>query len=194
MCQDPVGWKVKHSQPSTPPKQQRPTDLSMQQNGDAQHADDGVDSPTATANGPAVQPVSAEKAKKPSKQPAKQASATAAAGAANGGGEQSGAAAQEDPEKKAKKVHAALEAWACLYAGIAVAGAVLRLFFCRNWECFQLTLHECAVVVHATIINASSYVQCCPCSGQYCTRAQASAADIAERHAKDAVRNMSSSA
>ena len=76
----------------------------MQQNGHAQHADDGVDSPTATANGPAVQPVSAEKAKKPGKQPAKQPSGTAAAGAAAGGCEQSGAAAQEDPEKKAKKV------------------------------------------------------------------------------------------
>lgn len=102
MCQDPIGWKapVRSQHPSTPPKQQRPSDLSTQQDQDMQPADDGdVDSPTATANGPAVQPVSAEKAKKPGQGEAKQ-----AAGASQG--DQSGLAGAEDPEKKAKKVSA----------------------------------------------------------------------------------------
>ncbi len=102
MCQDLIGWKapVRAHQASTPPKQQRPSDLSMQPDQDMQPANDGdVDSPTATANGPAVQPVSAEKAKKPSKAAAKQA-------AAGQEGDQGAAAGQEDPEKKAKKVSA----------------------------------------------------------------------------------------
>ena len=29
LCQDPIGWEVKHSQPTAPPKQQRLTDLTM---------------------------------------------------------------------------------------------------------------------------------------------------------------------
>ena len=62
---------------------------------------DDLDSPTATANGPAVQPVSAEKAKKPSKAVAKQSEASAEGGEAD-------SAVQEDPEKKAKKVSHAL--------------------------------------------------------------------------------------
>lgn len=105
LCQDPVGWKVRPQQAATPPRQQRPADLSMQQNGSAPPPEDvDVDSPTATANGPAVQPVSAEKVKrKAGKDGTKQPSPAAAAAAANGG-DQAGAAAQEDPEKKAKKV------------------------------------------------------------------------------------------
>lgn len=59
--------------------------------------EDEVDSPTATANGPAVQPVSVEKQKKPAKAAAKQAENAPENG-------QAGSAAQEDPEKKAKKV------------------------------------------------------------------------------------------
>ena len=103
MCQDSIGWKapVRSQHPSTPPKQQRPADLSTQQDQEMQPVDeDGdVDSPTASANGPAVQPVSAEKAQKASKAEAKQ-----AAGASDG--DQAGASASEDPDKKAKKVTA----------------------------------------------------------------------------------------
>ena len=100
MCQDPVGWKatVRSQSPSTPPKQQRPTDLTMQSDQDMEAVnDDDVDSPTATANGPAVQPVSAEKKKKPGKAAPKQAVPASK-------GEQPASAEQEDPEKKAKKV------------------------------------------------------------------------------------------
>ncbi len=47
MCQDLIGWKapVRAHQASTPPKQQRPSDLSMQPDQDMQPANDGdVDS------------------------------------------------------------------------------------------------------------------------------------------------------
>ncbi|DBB14039.1 TPA: hypothetical protein ACH3X3_001004 [Trebouxia sp. C0006] len=100
MCQDSIGWKapVRSQHPSTPPKQQRPADLSMQQDQEMQapHDDGDVDSPTASANGPAVQPVSAEKAKKGSKGEVKQAACAS-------DGDQAGASGPEDPEKKAKK-------------------------------------------------------------------------------------------
>ena len=111
LCQDPIGWKapIRHHSPSstpnadptTPSKQQHPAALGLQPDQDMQPAQDNdldVDSPTATANGPAVQPVSVEKKKKkPGKAAAKQPE-----GACDNG--QAGAAAQEDPEKKAKKV------------------------------------------------------------------------------------------
>lgn len=103
MCQDLIGWKapVRSQHPSTPPKQQRPADLSMQQDQQMQppDADGDVDSLTASANGPAVQPVSAEKAKKASKAEAKQAAVAS-------DGDRAGATGPEDPEKKAKKVTA----------------------------------------------------------------------------------------
>ena len=103
MCQESIGWKapVRSQHPSTPPKQQRPADLSMQQDQEMQapHDDGDVDSPTASANGPAVQPVSAEKAKKGSKGEVKQAACAS-------DGDQAGASGPEDPEKKAKKVTA----------------------------------------------------------------------------------------
>lgn len=73
----------------------------MQPDQDRQAApedDTDVDSPTATANGPAVQPVSVEKKKKkPGKAAAKQPE-----NASDNG--QAGEAIHEDPEKKAKKV------------------------------------------------------------------------------------------
>ncbi|KAL3156713.1 hypothetical protein ABBQ38_000987 [Trebouxia sp. C0009 RCD-2024] len=107
---DSIGWKapVRHyspssgptADPSTPHKQQHPANLGLQpdQAMQAAHAahEDEVDSPTATANGPAVQPVSVEKQKKPAKGAAKQAEHAPENG-------QAGSAAQEDPEKKAKK-------------------------------------------------------------------------------------------
>ena len=103
MCQDSIGWKapVRSQHPSTPPKQQRPADLSMQQDQEMQapHDDGDVEIPTASANGPAVQPVSAEKAKKGSKGEVKQAACAS-------DGDQAGASGPEDPEKKAKKVTA----------------------------------------------------------------------------------------
>ncbi len=73
----------------------------MQQDQEVQAPDDDgdVDSPTASANGPAVQPVSAEKAKKGSKAEVKQAAGTS-------DGDQAGVSGPEDPEKKAKKVTA----------------------------------------------------------------------------------------
>lgn len=73
----------------------------MQPSQDRQAApEDGVDvdSPTATANGPAVQPVSVEKKKK---KPGKAAAKQPESASDNG---QAGEAAQKDPEKKAKKV------------------------------------------------------------------------------------------
>ena len=111
LCQDLIGWKapIRHHSPSntpnasltTPPKQQHPAGLGARPDEDTQPAqedDVDVDSPTATANGPAVQPVSVEqKKKKPNKAAAEQPES-----ASNNG--QPSAAAQEDPEKKAKKV------------------------------------------------------------------------------------------
>ena len=84
---------------TTPPKQQHPAGRGVQPDEDMQPAqgdDVDVDSPTATANGPAVQPVSVEQKKKPGKNAAKQPESAINL--------QAGAAAQEDPEKKAKKV------------------------------------------------------------------------------------------
>lgn len=72
----------------------------MQPDQDMEPADEEeVDSPTASANGPAVQPVSVEKKKK--KKPGKPAAEQAGSAVENG---QAGSSAQEDPEKKAKKV------------------------------------------------------------------------------------------
>lgn len=112
LCQDPVGWKapIRHHSPSntpnggptTPAKQQHPAGLGVQLDQDMQPAQDDdvdVDSPTATANGPAVQAVSVEKKKKK----LEKAAAKRPEGASGNG--QAGAAAQEDPEKKAKKVN-----------------------------------------------------------------------------------------
>lgn len=109
MCQDPVGWKAPVRQhppsngptpgPTTPPKQQQPAALGVQADHDMQAAPEEeveVDSPTATENGPAVQPVSVEKKKKTA--------GKAAAKQPESASENGQAAAQEDPEKKAKKV------------------------------------------------------------------------------------------
>ena len=95
---------------------------------------DDVDSPTATANGPAVQPVSAEKAKKPGKAVAKQAGASAEGG-------ESGSAAQEDPEKKAKKVTvhgiAVLQNRKCYRCtDIQMTAGIRKLYICTCCRAF----------------------------------------------------------
>lgn len=112
LCQDPIGWKapVRAPQPTTP-KQQKAKQQQQQQPQQTNHqqtanlpikqlevteepiANGDVDSPTATSNGPAVQPVSAKKSKGSGK-PQQAANAT--------GGDE--ANVSEDPEKKAKKV------------------------------------------------------------------------------------------
>ena len=107
LCQDPIGWKVPirtPSQPSTPQPTQHPKANQQQTAGhpikqlevsQEPVANGQVDSPTATSNGPAVQPVSAKKkGADKSKGKPRQATDDAAGGDAK----------HEDPEKKAKKV------------------------------------------------------------------------------------------
>lgn len=107
LCQDPVGWKApirNPSQPSTPQSTQHPKANQQQTAGhpikqlevsQEPVANGEVDSPTATSNGPAVQPVSAKKkGADKSKGKPQQATDDSAGGDAK----------HEDPEKKAKKV------------------------------------------------------------------------------------------
>ena len=107
MCQDPIGWKAPIRTPSQPstPQPTKHTKASQQQTAglptkqlemtEEPIANGDVDSPTATSNGPAVQPVSAKKkgAEKGKGKPQQATDDAAGNGAKN-----------EDPEKKAKKV------------------------------------------------------------------------------------------
>lgn len=109
LCQDAIGWKApdQSSQPTTP-KQQKAAQHQQASHQEAEGlpvkqldvtqgplVNGDVDSPTATSNGPAVQPISAKKNGEKGKGKPQQATEDA-------GGQ--GAKVNEDPEKKAKKV------------------------------------------------------------------------------------------
>ena len=106
LCQDPIGWKapVRTSQPSTPQHAKQATQtaglpVKQLEVSEEPIANGGIDSPTATSNGPAVQPVSAKK-KGGDKGKGKPDEASV-----DGAG---GAKTSEDPEKKAKKACSAV--------------------------------------------------------------------------------------